>query len=45
MNPLGTGDPLRLGPYRLTGVLGAGGMGQVYLGRDSGGRIAAIKVL
>ncbi|MFE2182742.1 serine/threonine-protein kinase [Streptomyces sp. NPDC059455] len=45
MNPLGTGDPLRLGPYRLTGVLGAGGMGQVYLGRDSEGRIAAIKVL
>ncbi|MEU8877806.1 serine/threonine-protein kinase [Streptomyces javensis] len=45
MKPLGTGDPLRLGPYRLTGVLGAGGMGQVYLGRDSEGRIAAIKVL
>ncbi|MCQ8194585.1 protein kinase domain-containing protein [Streptomyces rugosispiralis] len=45
MKPLGTGDPLRLGPYRLIGVLGAGGMGQVYLGRDSEGRIAAIKVL
>ncbi|MFD8157073.1 outer membrane protein assembly factor BamB family protein [Streptomyces malaysiensis] len=45
MNPLGTGDPLRLGPYRLTGVLGAGGMGQVYLGRDSEGGIAAVKVL
>ncbi|MET9857735.1 serine/threonine-protein kinase [Streptomyces smyrnaeus] len=45
MNPLGTGDPLRLGPYRLVGVLGVGGMGKVYLGRDSGGRAAALKVL
>lgn len=45
MNPLSTGDPLRLGPYRLIGVLGAGGMGKVYLGRDNGGRPAAIKVL
>lgn len=45
MKPLGTGDPLRLGPYRLIGVLGAGGMGKVYLGRDSSGRPAAIKVL
>ncbi|GAA1508537.1 protein kinase domain-containing protein [Streptomyces synnematoformans] len=45
MKPLGTGDPLRLGPYRLIGVLGAGGMGKVYLGRDSAGRPAAIKVL
>ncbi|UNZ16615.1 PQQ-binding-like beta-propeller repeat protein [Streptomyces sp. 891-h] len=45
MNPLGTGDPLRLGPYRLVGVLGVGGMGKVYLGRDGGGRAAALKVL
>ncbi|MCT2590954.1 serine/threonine-protein kinase [Streptomyces sp. N2-109] len=45
MNPLGYGDPLRLGPYRVLGVLGEGGMGKVYLGRDSSGRKAAVKVL
>ncbi|MDG4856793.1 PQQ-binding-like beta-propeller repeat protein [Streptomyces sp. T-3] len=45
MNPLGTGDPLRLGPYRLLGVLGEGGMGKVYIGQDGDGRAAAVKVL
>ncbi|MFD7499865.1 protein kinase [Streptomyces sp. NPDC059850] len=45
MNLLASGDPLRLGPYRLLGVLGEGGMGKVYLGRDGSGRAAAVKVL
>ncbi|MFE5910350.1 PQQ-binding-like beta-propeller repeat protein [Streptomyces wedmorensis] len=43
--PLATGDPLRLGPYRLLGVLGEGGMGKVYVGRDGAGEPAAVKVL
>ncbi|MEY2231935.1 PQQ-binding-like beta-propeller repeat protein [Streptomyces sp. BF23-19] len=45
MEPLGAGDPIRLGPYRVLGVLGEGGMGKVYFGREDGGRTAAVKVL
>ncbi|MFF8847530.1 serine/threonine-protein kinase [Streptomyces sp. NPDC015127] len=45
MFTLSTGDPLRLGPYRLLGTLGEGGMGKVYFGRDNAGRSAAVKVL
>ncbi|OEV28186.1 hypothetical protein AN219_21105 [Streptomyces nanshensis] len=45
LKPLGYGDPLRLGPYRIIGTLGEGGMGKVYLGRDGSGEVAAVKVL
>ncbi|NED37385.1 serine/threonine-protein kinase [Streptomyces sp. SID8499] len=45
MKPLDVGDPIRLGPYRLLGVLGEGGMGKVYLGRDGSGLVVAVKVL
>jgi serine/threonine protein kinase len=37
---------LQLGPYVITGLIGAGGMGEVYRGRDTRlGRTVAIKVL
>ena len=38
-------DPPKVGPYWLLGRLGAGGMGQVFLGRSPGGRLVAVKLV
>lgn len=38
-------DPRQVGPYRIVGRLGAGGMGRVYLGLSPGGRAVAVKTI
>ena len=43
--PLRRWDPERIGPYVLLGRLGAGAMGQVFLGRSTAGRLVAVKTI
>ncbi len=45
MEPLRAEDPRALGGYRLHARLGAGGMGQVFLGYSPAGRAVAVKVI
>lgn len=39
------GDPLRIGPYRVVGRLGAGGMGTVFAATDGAGARLAVKTV
>ncbi|MCC3777774.1 serine/threonine protein kinase [Streptomyces sp. UNOB3_S3] len=45
MEALRAQDPANIGVHTVLARLGAGGMGQVYLGRSPGGRQVAIKVI
>jgi serine/threonine protein kinase len=45
VEPLRRWDPEQIGGYVLAGRLGAGAMGQVYLGRSAAGRLVAVKTI
>jgi len=45
MEPLSANDPRAVGDFVLRARLGAGGMGQVYLGSSPAGRAVAVKVV
>jgi hypothetical protein len=45
MEPLTAEDPTTIGEFRLHARLGAGGMGQVFLGFSPAGRAVAIKIV
>ncbi len=43
--PLLPEDPRMIGPYRIMGRLGSGGMGRVYLGQSRSGLLVAVKTV
>ncbi|WP_103759560.1 serine/threonine-protein kinase [Streptomyces sp. SM10] len=45
VDPLGSGDPATLGRFELLGRLASGGMGRIYLARNAGGQLVAVKTL
>lgn len=45
VRPAQEGDPSRIGPYRIVGRLGAGGMGTVLAGLDPTGLRVAVKLI
>jgi serine/threonine protein kinase len=45
VEPLRRWDPEHVGGFTLLGRLGAGAMGQVYLGRSAAGRLVAVKTI
>ncbi|MCM2388280.1 serine/threonine-protein kinase [Streptomyces albipurpureus] len=45
LQPARAGDPTRVGPYRIVGRLGSGGMGTVHAGLDPSGLRVAIKLV
>jgi serine/threonine protein kinase len=45
MEDLRPSDPENIGPYRLVGRIGAGGMGVVYLAQDDNGTRVALKLI
>ncbi|WP_432189644.1 hypothetical protein [Streptomyces sp. Tue6028] len=45
IHPAWPGDPGWIGPYRIIGRLGSGGMGTVHAALDSGGHRVAVKVV
>src|SRR5580692_5916614 len=45
MEDLHAADPHTIGPYRLVGRIGSGGMGVVFLAEDATGRQVALKLV